>query len=153
MAGVGAVLSEDGKVTQLQFVRASGPTTYINVAAGQEASLVLKVEQALGSISSGHKSATGAPGTSTSFRNARHVSGVEVKSALGVPVLSLILSTGLRMDFALNRNALRDVIACLQQLEGGASRSGAAPAGSRSPCDAKRGQPKPMPPVGSPPKR
>jgi hypothetical protein len=77
-----------------------------------------------------------------------------VKSALGVPVLSFVLKSGLQMDFALDRSALHDVIACLRQLEGGgASRSGGAPAGDSPSCDAKTGQAKPMPPVGSSPKR
>jgi len=118
VTAVDVALSGDGEVAQLQFVKADGRATFVDVPAAQAGALMLDIQHALGGLVS--KDLPNGPNkkaTAHNLNEIRRVSRVDANSVLGMSVLSLLLASGAKLDFALDRRTLRDVIARLQELE------------------------------------
>lgn len=115
---VGASLSQDGQIAELQFKRKNGQVAHIQFPAAAAASIVLNIEGALGTIFEKQRAMLKGEDPRTFFGlGAKQVASIQGAVAKGVPVVSFVLKSNLRLDFALDRKLIRELIVWLQELE------------------------------------
>jgi hypothetical protein len=119
VTAVAAKLSPDGKTSVLVFKLANGKENYVQFPTGESASLMLNLEQALGTLfEQQRKLLKGADPRELFAVGAKRVSKIQgAVSTTGDPVVSFVLDTGVRLDFALGQTALPELIAWLKELE------------------------------------
>jgi hypothetical protein len=125
VTNVAAGLSEDGHVAQLQFVRASGVSAYIQFPAAETASLLLSIEKALGEVFSLQRSLLKGQDPRTFFTiGAKRVSAIQgAVSTDGIPVLSIVLEQGVRLDLSLEGISIPELIEWLVGLNEASTQS------------------------------
>jgi hypothetical protein len=117
--GVQGGLGEDGKTGGLQFKRANGTTTNLQFPMEQAAGLLLGIEQQLGQMFERQRQMMpkGIDPRAWFPMSAKRVSNIQgAVGKDGTPVLSLVLSTGVRLDLALDQKSVRDLAAWLETL-------------------------------------
>lgn len=99
---VAAAKSPDGRVTQLQFVRADGRTSYIDILTAHSGHFLASMQNAL---------AGRPPGELPPARPASgHVTKAEVTQVSGQAALNFALASGQRLDLTIEREVLSDMI-------------------------------------------
>jgi hypothetical protein len=113
-----AALSLDGHIAELQFVRGNGKTARIHFPMDQAGSIILSIEEALGQLFDAQREMLKGQDPRAFFPlSVKRVSKVQgAVSAEGTPVLSLVLSTGVRLDLSLDQTTIPDLIAWLEDL-------------------------------------
>jgi hypothetical protein len=116
---VGATLSPDGQVAQINVARANGETVELPFPVAAAGSIVLTIEEALGTMFERQRSRLKGQDPQAVYPiGAKKIQKIQGSIAQGgIPVLSLALVTGLRLDFSLDQTAIPDLIGWLQGLE------------------------------------
>jgi len=118
LQSVKASLSEDGQTSELQFLRKNGKTAHVQFSTANAAGVMLNIEMALGSLLESQKQMLKGRDPRAFFAMApKHVTKLQGGMAQGLPVLSLVLETGLRLDFRLPAEQIRELIEWLETLE------------------------------------
>jgi hypothetical protein len=118
LEAIGAALSEDGQVAELRLVRKNGTADHVRFPAAAAASVMLNIEQAIGTLFEKQRAMLAGQDPRTFFAiGAKHVVAIQGAVAQGAPVVSFVLKSGVRMDFRLEQEAIRDLISWLQELE------------------------------------
>jgi hypothetical protein len=115
---VGAALSTDGRVAELQFLRKNKKAAYIQFPTEAASSILLNIEQALGKLFRMQREMLkGADPRHFFAIGAKHVVKIQGAVAQGSPVVSFLLKSDVRMDFRFDQTAIRELIEWLQGLE------------------------------------
>jgi hypothetical protein len=118
VSAVGAALSEDGKIAQLQFQRENGKIAYIDFLAAGAGPMLLNIEEALAKVFEMQRARLKGQDPRTFFAvGSKRVKALKPAIAAGHPILSLELESGMRLDFALPENSLPELIGWLQDWE------------------------------------
>jgi hypothetical protein len=119
VTAVSASLSTDGDVAQLQFRRANGKIAYIDFPTAAAGPMMLNIEQAMGTLFEMQRARVHGEDPRGVFAiGAKKVAKIQgAISVDGQPVLSLLLESKMRLDFALPQGALRELIEWLEELE------------------------------------
>jgi hypothetical protein len=116
--GVGAGLSHDGQTAELHFLRKDGRVTPVQFPTAATASVLLNIEQALGTLFEQQRAMLKGQDPRNFFAiGTKHVVKVQGAIAQGHPVVSFVLNTNVRLDFRLEPNGIHDLIEWLQGLE------------------------------------
>jgi hypothetical protein len=120
LKAVGASLSTDGQVSELQFVRADGSSADIQFPVAASAGFLFNVEHALGQVFEQQRTLLKGTDPRTFFQiNTRRVAGIQGAVAQGVPIVSFTLQSNVRVDLALDRKQVRELAQWLLALEAG----------------------------------
>jgi hypothetical protein len=115
---IGATLSTNGQIAQINVVRANGETVQLPFPVAAAGPIMLTIEKALGTLFEQQRSRLKGQDPRVIFpiasRQVQRIQGAFARD--GRPVLSLVLTTGLRMDFALDQNTIPELITWLQAL-------------------------------------
>jgi hypothetical protein len=116
---VGATLSPNGQIAQINVVRANGETVQLPFPVAAAGAIMLTIEKALGTVFEKQRSLLKGQDPRVIFpiasKQVRRIQGAFAQD--GRPVLSLVLTTGLRMDFALDQTTVPELMTWLQELE------------------------------------
>ena|ERR1700683_4290561 len=117
---VGASLSQDGTVAELQFVRKNGAVAHVQFPTAAAASVLLNTEQALGRLFEMQRAALKGQDPRLFYAiGVKHVVNIQGSIAQNHAVVSFVLKSNVRLDFALDRPKVRELIGWLQELEEG----------------------------------
>jgi hypothetical protein len=118
LAAVGASLSADGQVSELQFVRTDGSTAYIQFPIAASAGVLLSIEQALGQLFEKQQAMLKGKDLRTFLEiKTKRVASVQGAVVQNVPVVSFTLHSNLRVDLALDPTLVRELAEWLRRLE------------------------------------
>lgn len=126
--GMTGGLSADGGVGVIAITRANGQTVHLPFATESAGNLLLTVEQVLGALFQQQRSMLKGQDPRGFFRvGARQVSRLQgATNPEGTPVLSIVLPTGVRLDFSLRGAPIRELIDWLEELEAAGQKRPAA---------------------------
>jgi hypothetical protein len=115
---IGATLSADGKVAQLNLVNENGKKAFIQFPTSTAGTVLLDIEQALGQLFEKQRVMLKGEDPRCFFGVCnKNVVKIQGAIAEGHPVVSFVLKSDLRLDFVLDRNLLRGLIEWLQDVE------------------------------------
>jgi len=119
VTAVGASLSPDGKTSVLQFKLANGKTAHVLFPTEGASSIMLNIERALGTLYEKQRKLLKGEDPRAFFAiGAKRVSKIQgAVATTGDPVVSFVLDSGVRLDFALGQAAIPELIAWLEELE------------------------------------
>jgi hypothetical protein len=117
---VGASLSADGTVSELRFSRKNKSVIPIEFPTAAAASVLFNIEQALGRLFELQRAMLKGQDPRTFFSlGTKHVVKVQGAIAQGMAIVSFVLKSNVRLDFALDRTRVRELIEWLQEVEAG----------------------------------
>jgi len=115
---VASRLSPDGQTTELGFLLKDGSITSVQFPAPAAASIMLNIEQALGTLFEQQRAMLKGRDPRTFFTlGAKQVVKVQGAVAQGHPVVSFVLKSNVRLDFLLEPSAVPELIEWLRGLE------------------------------------
>ncbi len=118
LKAVAAGLSEDGRTAQLQFLLDDDSTVTVPFPSHHAATAMLEIQSALGTVFEQQRALIKGQDPRTIFAiQPMHPEAIQGGAVQGLPVLSFVLSSKVRLDFALPQNKLRDLIVLLEGLE------------------------------------
>jgi len=119
LKSVAVALLNDGRIAELQFKLTSGAVIPVRFKAEHTSSVMLNLEQKLGEVFEKQSELLKGQDPRTMFPvAAKTVEKLQGAIATdGRPVLSMALQSGVRLDFALDQNAIPDLIDWLRELE------------------------------------
>jgi len=114
-----SALSENGAIAELKFTRGNGTISHIRFPTEQTSSVMLSIEQSLGELFEKRLKITKGVDPKLIFPvAAKTVTTVQgAVSRQGTPVITFVLSSGLRLDFAVDRELVRELSEWLATLE------------------------------------
>jgi hypothetical protein len=116
---VGASLSEDGQLAELQFVRANGQIAYIQFPAAMAGPMFVNIEEALAKVFEMQRALLKGNDPRLFFQvGMKRVT--KVHGAIGddgTPLLSFVLQSGMRIDLGMPKDAIPNLISWLRELE------------------------------------
>lgn len=115
----GAALSGDGRVAELQCARVDGCVIRLHFRPEEAGAVLLGIEAALAKVAAAQRMLLQGSDPRDAFPvTAKSVTRLQGGIASdGTPIVSLVLSDGLRLDFSLGRVPLSGMIAWLKTLE------------------------------------
>src|SRR5579863_5866119 len=101
----GAAISQDGLVSELQIKRANGSVAHLQFPTENAGALMMSVEQSIATLFEAQRKILGGKDPRTSFpMAAKRIAKFQgAASTDGTPIMSLVLESGLRLDFALSQ--------------------------------------------------
>jgi hypothetical protein len=118
LKAVGASLSADGQIAELQFMRADGSTAYVHFPVTATGGLLMNIEHALGQLSEKQQAVLEDKDPRTFIKmNAKRVATIQGVVAQDVPIVSFTLPSNVRINLALDRKQIRELAEWLLGLE------------------------------------
>jgi hypothetical protein len=116
---IGFAFAEDGRIIEIQLKRKNGSVVYLPCNFPDLATLVLRIEQAAGQAWELQRQALG--GTDPRLMHpvtARKVARLQgAYSVDRKPLMTVVLTTGLRLELSLPENDIPELIAWLEEFE------------------------------------
>ena len=116
---IDAALSDDGSVAELRMQRANGQTVSLQFPVEAAATILLGIELQLGKVFEKQRDRLGGRDPRTFFAmgamRAKSIQGALATD--GTPLLSFVLESGLRIDFALPKMTISDLLDWLQEFD------------------------------------
>ena len=115
----GAAITKDGRVAELQIKRANGSVAHLRFPTENAGAVMVSIEQALATLFEAQRKMLGGDDPRNHFpMAAKRVAKFQgAASSDGTPMMSLVLESGLRLDFALSQTIIGGLIEWLQRLE------------------------------------
>jgi hypothetical protein len=114
-----AAISKDGLVSELQVKRANGSVAHLQFPTETAGAVMMGMEQAIATLFEAQRKMIGGKDPRTYFpMAAKRIAKFQAAAATdGTPIMSLILDSGLRLDFVVPQAVIHDLIEWLQRLE------------------------------------
>jgi hypothetical protein len=117
LRGFGGAISEDGRVGQLECVRANGTKTYLQFPMEAVGSIVIMFHRAIGSLFEKQRELLKGTDPRNIFpMGVMHLKSLQGAVAQGKPILSLVTREDVRLDFWLDQTSKSELIEWLQGL-------------------------------------
>ena len=119
LKAAGTALSEDGRLAELRLVRLDNSVACAHFRPEEAGAVLLCIEEALAKTAAAQRTLLKGRDPRNSFPvTAKHVTTIQGGiSSQGVPILSLVLGSGVRLDFSLPPAAIPEIVTWLKTLE------------------------------------
>ena len=115
---IGFAFTKDGRTVELRFLRNNDKTAHVPCDFDHLATIVQKIEEAMGAAWKLQKQALGGADPQTFYPlSTRKVTNIQATHAPGQLVLTLVTDTGLRLNLAFGESVIQSLIDNLQRVK------------------------------------
>ena len=117
-----AAISKNGLVSELRIKRGDGSLARLKFPTEQAGAFLIGIEQAVATLFEAQRKMAGGQDPRNVFpMAAKRIARIQGAAASdGTPMLSIVLDSGARLDFAIPREIIRELIQYLQDIDAAA---------------------------------